>query len=567
METSLQHTERTYLRLILWSLGSLIIFVLLCWGGFRFYRHWQEGHLLRRAAAVLSGGDLKTASLNARRVLQLNPANTDAMRLLADIAEKGGERNAVDWLRKVVQARPDSVDDALALARSAVRVKDFGSAAKTLEGLGERARDKPEFYATWARLAEARKDLAAAESHWAKAVDLAPEESGHRLQLAIIRLGLVDPAKRQSALGALEELRADPKQRTAALRTLVLDGLEHGKDSQRALALAKELEDHPDAGFGDRILYLELLRQNLDPAYEEYLARLKSTAPTKPADLAALLSWLIRNHKTAEAIEFTKDLPPELVSKWPVPLAIAEAYAQSKSWPELERMTRNSTWSSYEFLRRAYLARALRGQDKTLAAEQELSAAQKEAAINPKMLSMLTKTVAEWGWQGEAVELLWALTKSAETKALALQTLYEHYMRSADTPGLYRALAKLAELNPQDSAVQNNLAQVSLLLGVDTDHARRSAAELAAKDPSNPAYASTYAFALLTKGDIKGALNAMNRLSGDQLRDPSVSIYYGLVLTAAGEKEQAREFLVRSWEATLLPEEKALVAKAASGAN
>jgi Flp pilus assembly protein TadD len=88
------------------------------------------------------------------------------------------------------------------------------------------------------------------------------------------------------------------------------------------------------------------------------------------------------------------------------------------------------------------------------------------------------------------------------------------------------------------------------------------AAEVAAKEPGNAAYVSTHAYALLSKGDIQGAREAMAALSDEQLRDPSVATYYGLVLAAAGETEKAREFLRRSAEAQLLPEEKALVTRA-----
>jgi hypothetical protein len=41
-------------------------------------------------------------------------------------------------------------------------------------------------------------------------------------------------------------------------------------------------------------------------------------------------------------------------------------------------------------------------------------------------------------------------------------------------------------------------------------------------------------------------------------------VYYGLVLAAAGQKEKAREYLGRAPQANLLPEEKALVARAES---
>ncbi len=562
METSLARTERTYIRLILGSFAALVLFIALCWGGFRSYRHWEEGHLVRRAAAFMAGGDLKTASLNARRAWQLNERNPAAARLIAQILEKTGDRNALDWRRKALDLNPDSADDALALTRSALWFNDIATADKTLAALGESAKQKPEYFAALGRLAEMKHDVTGAEKDWVRATELAPNDTAYRFQLALTRLSLKDAAKRTEALRVLKELRTDETQRAAATRTLIIDGVAHHDDPQVIRGLANELQAYPESMFSDRIIYLEILRQLHDPAYEEYLARLKSEVPAKVADTAALLSWMTRNHMNDDAIAFANSLPPETATKWPVAPALAENYAQTKNWTQLEKLTRNGDWSSYNPLRRAYLARALRGQDKQLAFEQELAAAQKEAAANPQMLSTLTQTIADWGWQNEAIEMLWTLTKNPETKLPALQTLYEHYTKAADTSGVYRTLTKFAEIRPDDAALKNNLAQISLLLGTDVEYARKLAADLRAKEPKNAAYVSTYAFALLSKGDVKEALKVMEGLSEEQLRDPSVATYYGLVLAAAGQKEKARGFLERSKEASLLPEEKALVTKA-----
>lgn len=567
LESSLAKTERTYIRLILGSLGVLILFIFICWGGFRFYRHWQEGHLVRRAAAFMSGGDLKAASLNARRALQLNEGNVEALRLVGQIAEKTGDRTALDWRRKAFELNPASLDDALAYARAAMWFNDIGMAEKTLQSIEPWAKEKPELHAASGRLAEMKKDLASAEAHWTRAAELAPNDSAYRFQLALTRLSLPDAAKREAALASLEELRKDESQRAGATRTLLIDAISHHADPQRIRAMASDLQSYPDPLFSDRIMYIEILRQLHDPAYDDYLARLKAESPAKPSELAALLSWMIRNGMSPQAIEYANSLPPDAAAKWPVPLALAEAYAQEKNWPEVEKLTREGNWDPYDFLRRAFLARALRAQDKQLAAEQELAVAQKEASANPQMLSTLTQTIADWGWQNEAIELLWTLTKNPETKFAALQTLYDHYTRKADTTGLYRTLSRFAELNPNDLALQNNLAQISLLIGADVDHARKMAADLLEKEPKNAAYISTYAFALLSKGDVKGALQVMDGLSEEQLRDASVATYYGIVLAAAGQKEKARGFLRRASEASLLPEEKALVAKAETSLN
>jgi len=46
------------------------------------------------------------------------------------------------------------------------------------------------------------------------------------------------------------------------------------------------------------------------------------------------------------------------------------------------------------------------------------------------------------------------------------------------------------------------------------------------------------------------------------LRDPSLAAYYGVILTAAGKNEKAKEFLALARSGKLLPEERALIAKA-----
>ncbi len=51
-------------------------------------------------------------------------------------------------------------------------------------------------------------------------------------------------------------------------------------------------------------------------------------------------------------------------------------------------------------------------------------------------------------------------------------------------------------------------------------------------------------------------------LKPEQLRQPEVASYYGVVLAAAGDQQQAEEFLALSESARLLPEERALIDKA-----
>lgn len=567
MQKYSERTERRFIKLIVGGILGLFLFITLAIVGVRLFHQWQERHLVRVSAAYLSGGDLKAAMLPARRALQINPDNADAARLIAQIADRGGDKAALDWWRKIVALPQHTTEDVLGLVRSALRVNDLATANKALSSLDDAAKKTAGYHAACGRVAEIEKNIPEAESHWAQASAIEPDNLGYQFQLALIRLGSNDSAKRQASLEILERLRADPKQRVGATRSLIADGVAHHADVKHMQSLASELQSYPEATLGDRLLYLEILRQLHDPAFEEYLTKLEHEAVLNPVDLASLLSWMSGNETASAGIKFAQTLTAESREKWPVPPAIAALYSSAKDWSGLEKMTRNTKWESHDFLRRAFLARALRGQDKTFPSEQEWIAAQKEAAAQPQSLLLLARTVALWGWENETADLLWILAKNDDTRMEALQTLYQHYAEKGDTSGLYRTLLRLVEALPNDLVLQNNLAQVSLLLGADAERARKIAADLVSKYPSNATFLSTYAFSLYAKGDIKGALQAMDKLTPDQLRDPSVAVYYGVVLEAAGQKDKARDYLRRASEAKLLPEEKALVAKAESGLN
>jgi predicted Zn-dependent protease len=566
LEKSVEKTQRTFIRLALGIPCALVLLGFGIWSGWRAYEHWEEGHLIRRAAAFLKGGDFRATTLSARRALQLNPNSAGAMRVIAQVAEQARDRAALDWRRRVTELEPHSSQDALALAECALQFGDVRLAEKTLTRIDATGKQTAAFHAATARLAKAENKPAEAKQQWAEALRLAPNEESYQLEFALICLEQPTAAEREEGSAVLQRLRASPTQRTAATRSLILDGAVHHEDARKLRPLAEELQSYPEAPFTDRILYLEILRQLRDPEYTSYLTKIENDASQKGPDLAALLTWMNANQMSMIAIDFAKSVPPAILNKWPVPWAMAEAFAKSSDWGALERLTTGANWEQFDFLRRAYLARALRAEEKSAAAEHEWSGALKSASSQAQSLLLLTRVVSEWRWSDKTVDLLWALAKHPEKQNEAFMTLYQHYAKTEDTQGLYRVLLRLAELDPADSKVQNNLAQISLLLNADVDRARRIAADLYRKEPSNAAYVSTYAFSLYAKGDTNAAIKVMNTLPEDQYRDPSLAAYYGIMLAAAGEIGKAREYLQIGRTATLLPEEKLLIdhAEAAS---
>ncbi len=562
MEVTLQKIERSYIKLSLGLLFGFLLLIFLCWGGWRFFQGWQAQRLTRRAAAYLNIGDFKSAILTGRHAFQLDPAKAAAARVVAEAAERSGDRAAIDWWRKALELEPDSSEDALAVVRCALQTGDMLTAEKTLDQFSERAKQTAAYQAAMAQFAQANKNTTEAAQHWAKAVELAPDDKSYQLQLASCRLASPNVAEQQSARATLESLRHDAKWGAPAIRALILDGVARHQDAEQLRGLSKELQSSPGALFADRMLYLEILRELHDPEFTANLTKVEKEAPTKASELATLLSWMNKNQLSLLAIDFAKGLPNESVNKWPVPVVLADSYARLSDWPALEQLTKNANWGDFDFMRHACLARAWRGLGKDVAAQTEWNAAAKEAGTQSDRLSSLAQTVSDWGWDAETIELLWALTKFAEKKTDALRNLYLRYAAANDTQGLYRVLLRMSESDSSDLDAKNNLAQISLLLNAEPAYGRKLAEEVYRQDSSNALYATTYAYALYSKGDLSGAMKVMQNLTEEQLQQPAVSAYYGIFLAASGQGEKARRYLERGEKARLLPEEKALLDQA-----
>lgn len=537
-----------------------MVLVALIWGGYDIYVRWQERRLVQRAASAFEHGDYRTASLAARTALNLKVTSVGAARIMAQIGERTGDRGALEWRRKIVQLQPQSAEDILEWARSAVFFNDLATAERALEQVPDSARQSAGYHAVAALVAQGRHQDAKAENEWGEAVRLAPGEKAYVLQFGILQLRSSDPARHTAGEKTLQELRQEPHQRIAASRALITEGVARRQDGHELVALAHDLQAYPEATLSDKILYLDFMHQVQDPGFSAYLTELEKTTSDSAAALTQLLSWMSIKNLNLVAVDFLKTLPPKTLAKWPVQLAVADIYLHLKDWPQLVAATKDAIWKQ-DFLRHAFLAHALRAQDKPALAEREWAAAVKDASNDGNSLVSLISLASQWRWEAETVDLLWALTKHPEKQSEAIATLYRHYAKSSDTQGLYRVLLRLAESDPSNLDVQNNLAQISLLLNAQPEEARRTAADIYQKKPSNPAYATTYAYALLTKGNIREAEKIMSSLSEEQLRDPAVSAYYGICLAAAKDP-RARELLEAGRRATLLPEEKTLVEKA-----
>ncbi len=560
MQDPNEKIQRSLLKIVGWTLAIIVLLSVGGVFGLRSFRAWQERRLVAQANALVNEGDLKRASLNARRVLQLNPQNPDGCRIMARIAEKAGLRTAVEWRRRVMDLGVANVEDLILLARDGVRYEDRVTADIAIGKLPAEAKNRADYHALMADLAFAQRDGVEMERQLSEALRLEPTNKDYILRLAAMRLGANDPSTRETGRQTLLELQKDPKLRRQATLQLAEDALRQ-KDFATAVNLARELDALPDKTFADRLVLLSALQVSGDPGFRALLTELENTAADDAERASAVVTWMNSHMMPAEAVEWAPKLPTAVAGRL-VPIALSDSYVTLKDWAGLQRLVKTGNWGNVDFLRNALSARALR----ELGNETESAAQWREAVRkvtgNTRQILLFVETVQQWGWRPEVIELLWLAAKDPVKGDEALRSLYQYFAKNGDTQNLYRVLVHRYEAHPQDLNLQNNLAQVSLLLNADAARAQRLARDLFDKDPANPAYVSTYAFALYAKGDTKKALATIEKLGDEQRHQPEIAGYYGVILAEAGDRARASEFLELAATANLLSEEKALIEKA-----
>lgn len=561
LETSLQRTEHAYVKLWLGVIGVLCLLVVVCWGGHRFYVRWQEHKLMRQAHVAFDKNDLRWATMAAQRAYAVEPKSTDACRTLAAIAERQNSPEAIDWRRRVVTLNPNSLPDRVALVESALRFEQPAIAAEALAQVPAAEQNDVRYHSTAAHVALTTSNLAIAEQHLTAAVRLAPDDPERQLELAEFQLRSDDRKKRDVGRALAERLKSNPKVRLDALHVLIDDAGRWQHDSA-SVELAKELDELPGAPFADRLVALGILRSRNDPAFTAALTRLEAESTQSAEKAVKFINWMNSHGLALLAIDWSKQLPPEMLDNIPLRFALADAYVRLRDWAALKTILQRGSWDRAEPIRRALQAKAARETNDAVGFEKNWVAALDAAGRDPVSLNLLQTIAFQWNWTDKATAVLWMLAENRATQRNALEALYRHYAAQRDTTGLYRTLSRLVAVNPDDPAVRNNFAQISLLLKAETSHARGIAQDLHQAHPHDAAFASTYAFALFQSGDVKGALQIMNQLTPEQLHDPSVAAYFGILLAAAGQNDTAAEYFALAEKAKLLPEEEELVAQA-----
>jgi predicted Zn-dependent protease len=527
------------------------------------YRHYKEQRFLERARQAVAKGDYRNASLSARQTLILNSRNLEAWHIQANLAEVSRSPLLLECRRKIAELDP-SIENKLMLASTALRVQNppYPLAAQTLDELGTSAQDVANYHAVKAELALKLQKTTLAESQYEEATRLEPTNEIHQLNLAVLRSRSTNASVALAARGTLERLRTSTNLGAVALRWLIAQSAEQN-DWSTAEHFSSQLLADPHAVLDDRLQHLTILQRTGQAELQTSLDAMQKGAATNALEVYAVSSWMAKHSRAADALNWLSNCPPKVLAEQPVPLALVECYMAKNDWPGLENFLEDKKWGDLEFLRQAFLSRAAVEQKQSLAADVHWRAAVREAGDRLGPLEALLSMATTRGWDKPKEDLLWLIGQRFPRERWALGELVRLYDARGNTRGLNRVYATIVSYDSKDFQAKNNLAATSMLLRLNLPTAHELAKEVYRQHPEEGIATSTYAYSLHLQGRTKEGLAAMEKLKTEALETPPVALYYGVLLAAAGETNKASKYLELANHATLLPEEKTLIAETA----
>jgi predicted Zn-dependent protease len=556
----------------------LILFLLVlvlggAYAGYREYMSMRQVRLIKQARKYVARSDMKRAQLCLRGALAHNPKDLEAWRVMAQLAEASRSPAALMCRSHVVELNPRSLEDRLALAQTASMLHEYATATNALQGVLPKDKKTADYQRTAGMVAKGANHFAEAEMNFLEAARLEPANMDTQLDLAAVRLLGTNTAAYTEARTSLRRLASTTTNsalRCAALRGLAVDAM-RWKQMDSALAVTKELLLQTNSLFEDRLLLLDVLEDKQDAGFRPALAACQHEAAREQTNIFDLAIWERARISPKESLGWLRSLPANNQTNQPVVELIAECYTATGDWAGLRTFLENQNWAELEFVRHAYLARALRGQNLTSSSRAQWERALKLAGDQRNNLFVkidlvrLLHLAEQFGWRSEREDILWTIVNEFPNENAVVQTLTATLLRSGRTRSLMQLFSQELKRSPSDLSAKNNLAMTALLLDEKEVKPLELSREVYQKQPTNSDFASTYAFALYLRTNNAEALKVLEQLSPRELEDPSVSGCYGLVLQASGHATKARKYLDLTSKALLLPEERLLIEKAKSG--
>ena len=296
---------------------------------------------------------------------------------------------------------------------------------------------------------------------------------------------------------------------------------------------------------------------------------------TNPNDADATTTFSLSLHlrgKPEEALAVFQSLKPEQLNAPRTALYRGIALAAMGQADEAERSLQIAASgpllpeekSIIEILRAVFEWRAL---DRTGDQAQSDAAWLKALAAaerRPDTLATLARMLLKSEGSAKATEVLWKLATTTDCPRWVIDRLWTQAEEKRDAAQLYKISRLLRRAELGSVKIRNDYVRLGLLIGEDADFPHRQADTLFDENPGDAQVAATRALSLYQRNKAKEAVAVLAALRPEQLREPRVAYYYGIVLLATGQSAKAQEYLRIGKEGRLLPEEESLLAKVTS---
>jgi predicted Zn-dependent protease len=551
--------------------------------GKRVYDDWQEGRLLKMAAAMLHDRKYNEATRGALQVLKIHPDSLPAFYILAEAAEKQSDVNslpafyalaetsekqnrdaAIRWRTQIARLRNHDLESQLNLASAALRFTQLDAARKALAEVAPSDRDRAAYHVVAGWLARAEGNPTEQERQFAAALEREPKNDLYQFNLAVLRIRSQDATESSNARAILERLSKVADFRAGALRALLNDAIQRN-DFATAERRAQDLQMSEEVRFTDYLLCLDFYRKLDEKKFDALLEKVKSAAARNPTDVALLMDWMNSNGLAGDVLTWMDSLSSSLTTSPPPAIAIAEAFAELKNWSRLKRWTRSGSWGNADHLRLAYQAYGSR-QSRQSAADAEFAnlwqAAEKAAGEQQDRQGNLARLAAKWNLNVEAERLWVRLAKHPPSRREALDNLFKIYRTTNNLGKLLDTARQIHHNALDDVTAKVTYARLAMLLEPNTAQAQELAKEAYDQMPYDTACAVTYAFSLYEQGRTHDGIEVLKKLSWEQTHDPHAAAFVAVLLLDDNQTDDAKEYIAIAEAARLDVEEKRLLAEA-----
>jgi tetratricopeptide (TPR) repeat protein len=527
---------------------------------FRAVKSWRASIYLNRAKKTFASGNSVLAQEQCRLSLALQPGSDDAIRLLAEIAGSRGDPSALGLWMNLLESGRVTDQDRTALAETALRQGALTFVEEQLDVLLSRSEPSKETY-NLKGLLSIRQNLPTVAREWfRKALERDDQYTRARINIARVDLFFSrDQRDHPSALQTLQNLGRETNEwGLESLRALVEWGTQYPREFPYQTEWADRLTDHPLSKIQDRCAVADWEIQTSSESFQSLVDEMTLNVSKRDSEeKRQIAAWLNRYQlfdRTLKTFPVEPNTPDDLF------LVQLDALAALGKWKEIsDVLSSDARLEKQPILRALFRGRAARELGNTPLFQFQWQKALEESGKNSAgllYLAQYAEKLQEFEIAAEAYEKLHLLHANQLDPLLRLVKLYEHLGKTAS---LQKIMLRLLTLRPDDVAILNDVAYLSLLLDDSSTHPKEKARQAYERNPSLVPVVTTYALAQLKSNLPEAALKTIQKIPSQDLTAPGWQAVKAAILESNGKSQEATKIAKSIGQSLLKPEEKLLI--------